>query len=58
MVRACHEAGVPWVARGAGSGLSGGALPVEDGVLIVLSRLRADRSRSTSTTSASSSSPA
>ena len=40
MVRACHEAEVPWVARGAGSGLSGGALPVEDGILIALSRLR------------------
>ena len=40
VVRACHEAGVPWVARGAGSGLSGGALPVEEGVLIALSRLR------------------
>jgi glycolate oxidase len=40
VARACHEAGVPTVARGAGSGLSGGALPVEDGVLIVLSRLR------------------
>jgi glycolate oxidase len=39
-VRACHRAGVPWVARGAGSGLSGGATPVEDGVLISLSRLR------------------
>ncbi len=39
-VRACFEAGVPWVARGAGTGLSGGALPVPDGVLIVLSRLR------------------
>jgi len=38
--RACHAAGVPWVARGAGSGLSGGALPVEDGVLIGLSRMR------------------
>jgi glycolate oxidase len=36
----CHEAGVPWVARGSGTGLSGGALPVEDGVLIVLSRMR------------------
>jgi glycolate oxidase len=35
----CARAGVPWVARGAGSGLSGGALPVEDGVLIVLSRM-------------------
>jgi len=40
IVRACHEAGVPWVARGSGSGLSGGALPVEDGILIVLSRMR------------------
>jgi glycolate oxidase len=40
VVRACHAHGVPWVARGAGSGLSGGALPVAEGVLIVLSRLR------------------
>jgi glycolate oxidase len=40
VVRTCHEAGVPWVARGSGSGLSGGALPIEDGVLIGLSRLR------------------
>ena len=40
VVRACHDAGVPWVARGSGTGLSGGALPVEDGVLIVLSRMR------------------
>ena len=40
MVRACHRAEVPFVARGAGSGLSGGALPVEDGVLISLSRMR------------------
>jgi glycolate oxidase len=39
VVRACHERGVPWVARGAGSGLSGGALPLEEGVLIVLSRM-------------------
>ena len=31
---------MPWVARGAGSGLSGGALPIEDGILIVLSRLK------------------
>jgi glycolate oxidase len=38
-VAACAAAGVPWVARGAGSGLSGGALPVVDGVLIVLTRL-------------------
>jgi glycolate oxidase len=40
VVRACHEAGVPWVARGSGSGLSGGALPIEEGILIVLTRLR------------------
>jgi glycolate oxidase len=39
VVRACHEREVPWVARGAGSCLSGGALPVEEGVLIVLSRM-------------------
>jgi len=41
VVRACHEAKVSWVARGAGTGLSGGAIPVEDGVLIVLTRLKA-----------------
>jgi glycolate oxidase len=40
VVRACFEAGVPWVARGAGTGLSGGALPLAEGVLIVLARLR------------------
>jgi glycolate oxidase len=40
VVAACARAEVPWVARGAGSGLSGGALPVKDGVLIVLSRMK------------------
>src|SRR5437588_5809478 len=40
VVSACFEARVPWVARGSGTGLSGGALPVADGVLIVLARLR------------------
>jgi glycolate oxidase len=40
VVRACHRAGIPWVARGAGSGLSGGATPVADGVLIGLNRMR------------------
>ncbi|OFW30142.1 MAG: glycolate oxidase subunit GlcD [Acidobacteria bacterium RIFCSPLOWO2_02_FULL_65_29] len=39
VVRLCHRAGVPFVARGHGTGLSGGALPVEDGVVIGLSRL-------------------
>src|SRR5438128_5620354 len=40
VVSACYEASVPWVARGSGTGLSGGALPVADGVLISLSRMR------------------
>ena len=40
VVKACYEAGVPWVARGAGTGLSGGALPVAEGVLIALARMR------------------
>jgi glycolate oxidase len=40
VVRACYEADVPWVARGSGTGLSGGALPVKEGVLIVLARMR------------------
>src|SRR5258705_14015956 len=39
VVRLCHDAGVPFVARGHGTGLSGGALPHPDGVLIVLARL-------------------
>jgi glycolate oxidase len=39
VVRLCHEARVPFVARGHGTGLSGGALPRADGVLIVLSHL-------------------
>ena len=32
--------GVPFVARGSGTGLSGGALPHADGVLVVTSRMR------------------
>ena len=40
VVRACAAAGVPFVARGSGTGLSGGALPHASGVLIVLSRMR------------------
>ncbi len=40
VVAACAEAEVPWVARGAGSGLSGGALPVEEGILIAVTRMR------------------
>ncbi|MFC5825455.1 FAD-linked oxidase C-terminal domain-containing protein [Nonomuraea insulae] len=40
VVRLCNEFGVPFVARGSGTGLSGGALPREDGVLIVTSKMR------------------
>ncbi|CAN5665170.1 FAD-linked oxidase C-terminal domain-containing protein [soil metagenome] len=40
VVALCHRHEIPWVARGSGTGLSGGALPVSDGVLIVLSRMR------------------
>ena len=39
-MRACARESVPWVARGSGSGLSGGALPISEGVLIVVSRLK------------------
>jgi len=39
-VRVCAEHRVPFVARGAGTGLSGGALPVADGVVISLARLK------------------
>jgi glycolate oxidase len=39
IVRLCHRHQVPFVARGHGTGLSGGALPLPNGVLIVLSRL-------------------
>jgi len=34
----CHQRQVPVVARGAGTGLSGGALPLEKGVLLVMAR--------------------
>ncbi|WP_295386244.1 FAD-linked oxidase C-terminal domain-containing protein [uncultured Thiodictyon sp.] len=38
VLRLCHARAVPVVARGAGTGLSGGALPVGDGVLLSLAR--------------------
>ncbi len=40
VVRACAAASVPFVARGSGTGLSGGALPRSDGVLIVTAKMR------------------
>ena len=39
VVRLCSREGVPFVARGHGTGLSGGALPVDGGIVIALSRL-------------------
>ena len=39
MLRLCARDGVPFVARGAGTGLSGGALPVADGIVVSVSRL-------------------
>jgi glycolate oxidase len=38
-VRVCHAHGVPFVARGAGTGLSGGAVPVAEGIVIGLARM-------------------
>jgi glycolate oxidase len=38
-MRLCQQYGVPVVVRGAGTGLSGGALPHPDGVLLSLTRL-------------------
>ena len=38
-VKLCHEYGVPFVARGSGTSLSGGSLPIQDGLMIALNRL-------------------
>jgi glycolate oxidase len=40
VVRVCAALGVPVVSRGAGTGISGGAIPRRDGVLLVLARMR------------------
>src|ERR1700752_3932944 len=37
--RVCHREKIPFVARGSGTGLSGGALPVEDGIVLSLARM-------------------
>jgi glycolate oxidase len=39
LVRRCHERRLPFVARGSGTSLSGGSLPVANGVVIALNRL-------------------
>lgn len=38
-VRLCHRYAVPFVARGSGTSLSGGSLPIQDGIVIALNRL-------------------
>ncbi len=40
VVQGCLRSGVPYVARGSGTGLSGGALPHAEGVLVVTSQMR------------------
>ncbi|NOZ28437.1 MAG: FAD-binding protein [Chloroflexi bacterium] len=39
-VRLANEAGMPFVARGAGTGLSGGAIPTSGGMVISLARMK------------------
>ncbi|MBL8525977.1 MAG: FAD-binding protein [Betaproteobacteria bacterium] len=39
ILASCSARGVPVVTRGAGTGISGGAIPSEDGVLLVLTRM-------------------
>ena len=38
-VRLCYRYAVPFVARGSGTSLSGGSLPVQEGIVIALNRL-------------------
>jgi glycolate dehydrogenase FAD-linked subunit len=40
VVKVCHAEGIPVVPRGSGTGLSAGALPVSDGIVLGLSRMR------------------
>ncbi|MEM7727145.1 MAG: glycolate oxidase subunit GlcD [Cyanobacteria bacterium P01_A01_bin.45] len=40
VVKICNKYSIPFIARGSGTGLSGGALPIEDCVLIVTSLMR------------------
>ncbi|HEX2171193.1 MAG TPA: FAD-linked oxidase C-terminal domain-containing protein, partial [Dehalococcoidia bacterium] len=39
VVKLCNRRGIPYTARGAGTGLSGGAIPVAGGLLISFSRM-------------------
>jgi glycolate oxidase len=44
VLRACRRLHVPVVTRGAGTGISGGAIPLPDGVLLVMTRMRGIKS--------------
>src|SRR5712691_4783501 len=39
ILRLCHKEKIPFVARGSGTGLSGGALPVKGGIVVSLARM-------------------
>lgn len=39
IVRLCHRHQIPFVARGSGTSLSGGSLPIAEGIVIALNRL-------------------
>jgi glycolate oxidase len=39
ILRICHREKIPFVARGSGTGLSGGALPIQNGIVISLTRM-------------------
>ena len=43
IVRACNRSRIPFVARGAGTGVSGGCLPVDIPVMVATTRMRAVR---------------
>ena len=40
ILRICHRERIPFVARGSGTGLSGGALPVAGGIVISMARMK------------------
>jgi glycolate oxidase len=39
VVKVCHREGIPFTARGAGTNLSGGSIPVQGGIIIGLTRM-------------------
>ncbi len=39
VIRCAHQTGIPVVTRGAGTGLNGGSIPIEGGLVLVLTRM-------------------